>query len=94
MVSLSLPPASQPGYVSMRDDVERQVRAHCADWPVPLNESELAVELTPAEFNSADTNTGVANYHVPWDIVLAGMVAGGRGVVFVAAAVRQRRPRP
>ena len=98
-----LPGVSQSGHVSMRDELERQVRAQCVNWSVPVNDSEVTARgsemaaseaeiatlyPTLTEFHPADTDTGDI-YSVPWAIVVAGIVSGCLVVLIGAAAVRQ-----
>ena len=85
-----LPEASRPGYVSLRDELEQHLRGQCAEWPVPVHESEL---VTLTEFHPVDAGTGDI-YSVPWEIVIAGIVSGCLVVLTGAAAVRLWRPRP
>lgn len=84
-----LPEVSRSGYLSLRDELEQQVRAQCTEWPVPVNQSELVI-LT--EFRPVDANAGDI-YSIPWDIVIAGIVAGCLVILMGAAVLRQWRPR-
>ena len=84
---------SRPEYFSMTREIERHVRAECTGWLVPVDESELMLQATVTEFHRADSGAGHGIYSVPWEIVIAGIVAGGLVVLIGAAAVRQWRLR-
>jgi hypothetical protein len=44
---LTLPPEDgRTGYVSVRDEIERHVRAECTGWPVPVSDSGLETTFT------------------------------------------------
>ena len=90
--------------VSMRDQLERKLRAQCVGWPVPVDQFEPAVsgsgvpagvvewtlEAKLTELHAAETETG-HNYSVPWEMVVLGIVLGCLLVLIGAAAARRWR---
>jgi hypothetical protein len=57
-----LPEVHRSGYDSMRNELERQVRAQCARWRVPVNQSEANASGSESELNVSGFETPAAEF--------------------------------
>lgn len=90
----SLSENSRPRYLSMRQDIERQLRTRCAAWKGGASEFKTTPWEATTEFNSGHAEAEIINYRVPWKLVLTGLLAGGLTVLIGAVLASQRRLRP